>query len=91
MPNSACSVGRSRAARQRSNQRSVRWTALSTSERSAPAAGQTLRGDFGVTYGDPAGKRTRLRNYWSNQHVGIVDDAVFELMLEPKHWGELSF
>ena len=53
--------------------------------------GLTLRGDFGVTHGDPAGKRTRLRTYWSNQHTGIVDDAVFELMLEPKHWGEVTF
>jgi hypothetical protein len=56
-----------------------------------PAAGLALKGDFGVTYGDPAGQRTRLRNYWSNQHVGIVDDAVFELMLEPRNWGELTF
>ncbi|MDB6155604.1 MAG: hypothetical protein JWL90_4057 [Chthoniobacteraceae bacterium] len=55
----------------------------------APAAGQTLHGDFGVTYGDPAGQRTRLRSSWSNQHTGIVDDAVFELMMEPKNWGEL--
>ena len=54
-----------------------------------PTAGQTLHADFGVTYGDPAGRRTRLRSYWNNQHTGIVDDAVFELMLEPKNWGEL--
>ncbi|HZZ73941.1 MAG TPA: hypothetical protein VFE24_16935 [Pirellulales bacterium] len=56
-----------------------------------PQAGLHLRGDLGVTHGDPAGRRTRLRTYWSNQHTGIVDDAVFELMLEPAHWGELSF
>ncbi len=55
-----------------------------------PTAGQTLRGDFGVTFGDPAGRRTRLRSYWSNQKTGIVDDAVHELMLEPKNWGELQ-
>jgi len=53
--------------------------------------GQTLAGDFGVTFGDPAGQRTRLRSYWSGQHTGIVDDAVFELMLEPKNWGRLTF
>ncbi len=53
--------------------------------------GLNLRGDFGVTHGDPAGGRTRLRTYWNNQHTGIVDDAVFELMLEPKNWGELTF
>ena len=55
-----------------------------------PAEGLTLRGDFGATFGDAAG-RTRLRSYWSNQHTGIVDDAVFELMLEPKNWGEVTF
>ena len=56
-----------------------------------PAEGLTLRGDFGVTHGDPAGDRTRLRTYWSNQATGIVDDAVFELKMEPKNWGEISF
>ena len=56
-----------------------------------PTAGQTLRGDIGVTHGDPAGRRTRLRTYWSNQHTGIVDDAVFELQLEPKFWGPITF
>ena len=55
-----------------------------------PTAGQTLPGDFGVTFGDPAARRTRLRSYWNNQHTGIVDDAVYELMLEPKNWGELQ-
>ena len=56
-----------------------------------PTDGLALTGDFGVTFGDMAGQRTRLRSYWSNQHTGIVDDAVFELMLEPKYWGELAF
>jgi len=56
-----------------------------------PNAGLVLRGDFGVTHGDPAGTRTRLRSYWSNQHNGIVDDAVFELQMEPKYWGEMLF
>lgn len=56
-----------------------------------PAANVPLRGDFGVTHGDAAGQRTRLRSYWSNQHTGIVDDAVFELKLEPANWGEISF
>jgi hypothetical protein len=54
-----------------------------------PADGLTLRGDFGVTHGDAAGQRTRLRSYWSNPHTGIVDDAVYELQLEPKNWGDL--
>jgi hypothetical protein len=56
-----------------------------------PAKGLVLRGDFGATHGDAAGQRTRLRTYWSNQRVGIVDDVVFELQLEPKNWGELTF
>ena len=51
--------------------------------------GLKLRGDFGVTYGNQAGDRTRLRSYWSNQKTGIVDDVVFELKLEPKYWGEI--
>lgn len=65
---------------------SVPWTALGL----VPRADLALRGDFGVTHGDAAGQRTRLRTYWSNQHTGIVDDAVFELKLEPRHWGELN-
>ncbi len=56
-----------------------------------PAEGLALRGDFGVTHGDRAGARTRLRTYWANQHTGLVDDAVFELKMQPKHWGELKF
>ncbi|MBA3699460.1 MAG: hypothetical protein H0W78_11480 [Planctomycetes bacterium] len=51
--------------------------------------GLKLRGDFGVTFGNQAGDRTRLRSYWSNQKTGIVDDVVFELKLEPKFWGEI--
>jgi len=54
-------------------------------------AGTKLRGDFGVTFGDASGRRTRLRAYWSNQHTGIVEDVVYELMLEPQYWGELLF
>ncbi len=50
-----------------------------------------LHGDFGVTHGDAAGQRTRLRTYWSNQHTGIVDDAVAELKMEPQMWGTLQF
>ncbi|HEY3325333.1 MAG TPA: sugar-binding protein [Planctomycetota bacterium] len=56
-----------------------------------PTGGLSLRGDFGVTHGDQASQRTRLRTYWNNQHTGIVDDVVFELQMEPKNWGELIF
>ncbi len=56
-----------------------------------PFAGLSLRGDFGATHGGTGGTRTRLRTYWNNQHTGLVDDAVFELKMEPKYWGELQF
>lgn len=56
-----------------------------------PAAGTAWSADFGATFGDPAGMRTRLRNYWSNQDVGLVDDAVYELKMVPRNWGEIRF
>jgi hypothetical protein len=56
-----------------------------------PSPGLALRGDFGATHGGPDGRRTRLRTYWNNQHTGLVDDAVFELMMEPQYWGDLQF
>jgi len=56
-----------------------------------PRPGLSLKGDLGVTFGNQSGDRTRLRSYWSNQHTGIVDDVVFELMMEPRFWGELHF
>ena len=57
----------------------------------APKPGMVLRGDLGATHGDAAGQRTRLRTHWSNQETGLVDDAVFELQMRPKNWGELEF
>jgi len=51
----------------------------------------TLRGDVGVTHGDPSGTRTKLRTHWANQQTGLVDDIVFELQLTPKNWGEITF
>ena len=56
-----------------------------------PSANASFRGDFGVTHGGANGLRTRLRTYWNNQHTGLVDDAVFELQMEPRNWGELQF
>ncbi len=56
-----------------------------------PTPKLSLRGDVGVTHGDPAGNRTRLRTYWSNQQTGLVDDVVFELQPEPRNWGEFTF
>jgi len=55
----------------------------------APAAGTSLRADFGVTFGNKAGNDTALRSYWSNQATGLVSDEVFELKMEPQHWGTL--
>jgi len=57
----------------------------------APAAGLTLSGDLGVTFGDQDGKDTILRSYWSNQATGLVADEVYELMLEPRNWGKIIF
>ena len=51
----------------------------------------TVGGDFGATFGDPDGKDTVLRSYWSNQATGLVADAVWEMVLEPKNWGRISF
>jgi len=56
-----------------------------------PSNGLTLKGDFGVTFSGEDGGRTRLRSYWNNQHTGIVDDAVFELQMEPQYWASIAF
>ena len=56
-----------------------------------PKPGLKLRGDVGVTYGDPAGQRTNLRVYWSNKATGIVADEVEELKMQPSLWGEFDF
>ncbi|MBA3684325.1 MAG: hypothetical protein H0W72_03695, partial [Planctomycetes bacterium] len=56
-----------------------------------PAAGLTLTGDLGATWGNPAGDDTVLRSCWSNQFTDFVADEVWELAIEPKHWGVLSF
>jgi sugar lactone lactonase YvrE len=54
----------------------------------APA--QSIRADFGVTYGDAGGTDTNLRSYWSNQSTGLVDDIPGEIMLSPDLWGQLE-
>ena len=53
--------------------------------------GLILRGDFGATHGDKAGKDTMLRSHWNNQTTGIVNDEVFELRMGPANWGEITF
>jgi len=64
----------------------IPWSVL----RITPAAGMRLRGDFGVTYGDADGQRTRLRAFWSDQYTNIVDDVVWELVLHPQNWGTFT-
>jgi hypothetical protein len=56
-----------------------------------PSADMALRGDFGATHGDKAGIDTVLRTHWNNQATGLVSDEVYELMMEPAKWGEISF
>jgi hypothetical protein len=53
--------------------------------------GLALRGDFGVTHGDKTGTDTALRTHWNNQQTGLVNDEVFELKMDPKNWGEITF
>ena len=67
-------------------QAAIPWTVIGVQ----PRKGLVLRADFGATHGDPGGTRTRLRTYWNNQHTGLVDDAVFELQMEPCNWGEID-
>ena len=53
--------------------------------------GKTLRADFGVIFGDPAGTIDMLRSYWSNQATGLVRDVPGEIMLTPNLWGRAKF
>ncbi len=65
----------------------IPWTSLGF----VPRPDVSYRGDVGVTHGTATGDRTRLRTYWSNQETGLVDDAVFELQMTPKNWGQIKF
>lgn len=55
------------------------------------ALGKTLRGDFGVIYGNPTGTINILRNYWSNQVTGLINDVPGEIMLAPNLWSDITF
>ncbi len=55
-----------------------------------PQPGSTLKADVGVLFGDPDGKATMLRSYWSNQATGLVNDVPGEIMLFPNLWGTLT-
>ena len=57
----------------------------------APLAGRAVKGDFGVTFGDTAGRDTVLRVFKFNKETGIVSDEVEELKLQPNNWGEIAF
>lgn len=53
--------------------------------------GRTLRGDFGVIYGDRQGTVNLSRVYWSNQATGLVNDVPGETLLSPDLWGAVTF
>ena len=54
-------------------------------------AAASLKGDFGVIYGDESGSIDLLRSYWSNQATGLVNDVPGEVTVNPKLWGSLNF
>lgn len=54
------------------------------------AIGKTLRGDFGIIYGDADGTASIFRNYWSNQSTGLMNDVPGEIMLTPNLWGDIT-
>ncbi len=53
--------------------------------------GQTIRGDFGINYGDAQGQVTRLRSYWSNKATALVNDVPGEIMQHPDMWSSIRF
>ncbi len=57
----------------------------------APLKGRAAKGDFGVTFGDAAGKDTVLRVFRFDKDAGIVADEVEELKIHPANWGTISF
>ena len=54
-------------------------------------AGRTLRGDFGVIYGDRLGTVDLSRVYWANHATGLVNDVPGETMLAPDQWGDITW
>jgi len=52
--------------------------------------GKTLRGDFGIIYGDAEGTTNIFRNYWSSQATGLINDVPGEIMLSPNLWGDIN-
>lgn len=54
-----------------------------------PASGLSLRGDFGILFGD-GGTQTVSRQYWSNKSTGLVNDVPGEADLTPRLWGSLK-
>jgi hypothetical protein len=53
-----------------------------------PSRGLELRLDFGVLFGDAAGRQTVLRSYWSNRDTNLVADIPSEAALNPGAWGQ---
>ena len=52
---------------------------------------ETVKGDFGATFGNEAGDDTVLRVHWSNKATGLVADEVAELVWNSALWGEIKF
>jgi hypothetical protein len=65
----------------------IPWKALMMS---APV-GETIAGDFGVTFSGRNDQDTVRRVYWSNKATGIVNDEVAELRMDPEKWGLIRF
>ncbi len=49
------------------------------------------RGDFGVIFGDSAGKVNMSRSYWANKETGLVNDIPGEIEPAVKNWGVIEF
>jgi len=54
-----------------------------------PAAGTSVKVDFGLLRGTPG--QTSQRLYWHNKATGLLADVPGEAMLEPGQWGTLTW
>ncbi len=52
-----------------------------------PEKGKSYPFDFGILYGDPGGKVTILRAYWTNQDTQITNDPPTESRIQPANLG----
>ena len=66
---------------------SLTWAALGLAARPS----QTLRGDVGVIFSDPTGRRAVAREYYFDPASREVSDLPSEIRVNPGQWGELRF